>query len=837
MAGNQLSGMFPDMNQRTGVVFRPFAASFILLLLLLIPLAVSADEQAAGKSALFWGFATGVDEPEQEMAGQLNLPNDGDTFKIEVGQDGLYALSGAELAAAGMNLTAVNPDKIQMMQRGQPVAYQFINHDGNAGFGPGDEIRFFGWAFDGTRYEDMYVSNNVFWLWAGENGSQVQTTGNDAGKGYPKVTWFNESITRWPHLNYFPGLTVNWQASPNEATPWHWMRIKDFSREPKSIGLPIDIPNPAQNTGQNATVLVEFTSRYNSLKLSPESYEVTLALNGHNNSTSQSWEGGVNLNVVHQTPVSQFSQPGDSGYPKNTIDLQYQASTADEAEATIAYITRATVEYPRALVAVGNELIFNEDQAGKHEFHIGGFSLGSTEEVIVWDVSDKYNPRQVLVGSSQILTAAGSTTVVVGRQHEANGRFIATTTNNLRQVEKVTKYVPAALTPPQKAGTWIAVSHHSLLPAARELAAYRAQQSGISTWVVDVDHIANQVGYGFNTPQAIRDYLRDALSSWEEPPKYLILFGDATVNPRGLGCEFGCQNWDAEKPTLVPTDLLFIDRFNGLIPVDFTFSTLTGDDLIPELAVGRVTAETLVEAQSAVNKIKLYEESFAAVSPRTRNMLFVADDPDGGGNFCQVSTATASRLPLSVNKTFLCLPVETVTGPTLEESTEALRLELFHQINDIGMAILNYRGHGGVNGWASPNILHVEDDDLWQNVGRPLIVVSADCLDGHFAQVWEEGLAETFFDLGNNRGTAAHWSSSGLGYAYEHTILVNAFYDALFKERVGAIGDAINQAKVIYLNKGYDESEAYSFTLLGDPAMVAYRWTDTGNLPLIMRAK
>ena len=271
-----------------------------------------------------------------------------------------------------------------------------------------------------------------------------------------------------------------------------------------------------------------------------------------------------------------------------------------------------------------------------------------------------------------------------------------------------------------------------------------------------------------------------------------------------------------------------------MIPVDYTYTTLTGDDLTPELAVGRVTAETLFEAQASVSKIKLYEKSFETVTPWTQNMLFVADDPDGGGNFCEVSKNTASRIPDSVNKRFLCLPSETNAGPTLEESTEALRLEMFHQINDVGMSILNFRGHGGVRGWANPNILNIEDDDLWQNVGRPPIIISADCLDGHFAEVWVEGMAETFFDLDNNRGSAAHWSSSGLGYTFEHNILVNSFYDATFKERVGTIGDAINYAKVAYLSKGYDESEAYSFTLLGDPAMVAYRWTDTGNLPLII---
>ena len=807
------------MTKQIRAILWPFMATGILMAFSIFPSSVRGEEM-----------------PEVETADQVNLPVGNDTYKIEVDHDGLYAISGAELSAAGLNIGDVDPDKMQMMQRGESVAFLFVNNDGQPGFGSSDEIRFFGWAFDGSRYEDMYIDSNVFWLWAGESGDRIQEAANEAGKNYARVTWFNESITEWPHLNYFPGLTINWEASPNEATPWHWMRIRDLKKEPRYIDLPIDLPNPAVDTGQNGTITVEFSSRYNALKTTPESYQATISLNGFDNSTSQAWEGGVNLNIEHMTPISQFLQPGDAGYPQNLIDLKYLALVEGENVDTVAYLTRATVDYPRELIAVDNELIFKQEAAGKHEFQIEDFNLAPSETIIVWDISDPHKPLQIALSSDQIVAGEAGETAVIGRTHGADARFIATTTNNLRRVQSISKYVPASITPLQKAGTWVAISHESLLPAAEELAAFRAKQSGFSTWVVDVQDITNQAGYGFNTPEAIRDYLRNALETWQEPPQYLILFGDATVNPRGLGCQYGCVYWDPDKPTLVPTDLLFVDRFNGLIPVDYTYSTLTGNDLIPELAVGRVTAETLAEAQAAVSKIKLYEASFDTVVPWTKNVLFVADDPDGGGNFCEESLETASHLPDAIQKKFMCLPTETGTGPTLEESTEALRLELFKQINDVNLSILNYRGHGGVKGWASPNILSVEDDDLWQNVGRPPIIISADCLDGHFAEVWVEGLAETFFDLGNHRGSAAHWSSAGVGYAFEHTPLINAFYDALFKERVGTIGDAINQAKVSYLNKGYDISAAYSFTLLGDPAMVAYRWTDTGNLPIIVGA-
>lgn len=811
------------MIQRKKADLRPILLTCIILLLLaLLPLSAAGETQSNASAP----------SGAQETASDVKLPVGKDTFKIEVNKDGLYAITGQDLADAGMNLASVTPNSIQMMHRGQAVAYQFINVDGSPGFGTTDQIRFYGWQFDGSRYEDMYVNNNVFWLWAGGTASQVQSVPNNAGKGYPKVTEFEESITKWPHNNYFPGWQVDWDLAPNEATSWYWERVRQFPGTPGVTNLPIDLPNPASGTNKTGKILVEVTSRYKSLEDLPTSFVGEVSLNQNASSTTETWNNGVNLNIVHEAPTSQFLKPGAGSYPTNQVNFELLTSSGDPSSRSVVYITRVTVDYPRELVAVSDELIFGSKKAGNHEFQIEGFSAAAAGKVIVWDISDKYKPAQIEVSANQ--QSATAATVVVGRSHDADAQFIATTTDNLQSALAISKYVPKELTPPKKAGSWVAVSHKSLLSAAQDLAQYRAARSEISTWVVDVEDVANQVGYGFNTPLAIREYLREARATWSEVPVYLTIFGDATVNPRQLECLAGCGEWDAGKPTLVPTDLPFVDRFNGQIPVDYTFGLLEGDDLYAEVAVGRVPAATLAEAQAVVQKIKLYEGSFDNIQAWHKQMLFIADNADQGGAFCTESKQTATHVPNSFEKTFLCLPT-TSDEAVLEQATADLREELFTQINDNGMAIMNYRGHGGISGWASPSIMTTDDTAFWQNVGRPLVLLSADCLDGNFASTVREGLGETFIKLDNSRGTAAHWSSSGLGYAFEHSVLHDAFFDAVFKLGVSGIGDAINYAKTTYLADGYDESEAYAFTLLGDPAMITYPTNATVNLPVVLR--
>ncbi|MCA9995146.1 MAG: hypothetical protein KDE56_05330, partial [Anaerolineales bacterium] len=111
------------------------------------------------------------------QAPATELPIGVDTFKIEITEDGLYDISYADLQAAGMNVATINPHTITMLHRGQPVATQLIGDSDNQ-FEPGEAIRFYGWAFNGTRFEKLYADTNIFWLWAGGTETAVSNQPN-----------------------------------------------------------------------------------------------------------------------------------------------------------------------------------------------------------------------------------------------------------------------------------------------------------------------------------------------------------------------------------------------------------------------------------------------------------------------------------------------------------------------------------------------------------------------------------------------------------------------------------------------------------------------------------
>jgi hypothetical protein len=266
--------------------------------------------------------------------------------------------------------------------------------------------------------------------------------------------------------------------------------------------------------------------------------------------------------------------------------------------------------------------------------------------------------------------------------------------------------------------------------------------------------------------------------------------------------------------------LQFVDRFQGLVPVDHAFVMLTGDDILADMAIGRLAVTNTTSAEIVVNKIISYENILLNSSPvfSETQFLFVADNDDEGGSFCAENQSTAAHLPLQYGRDHIC------QGTPEYPDVASVKAEMLTQIAQ-GLLILNYRGHGSIEYWAggSNSILRTSDVLSWQNTNKPTFVLSADCLDGYFVYPGIPSISETYLRYDNNNtrvGIAGMWSSTGIGYTYEHTVLHKGFYDGLFVANGDTVGEAILYAKLQYEASGYHESEQYTFTLQGDPAMI-----------------
>jgi len=325
-----------------------------------------------------------------------------------------------------------------------------------------------------------------------------------------------------------------------------------------------------------------------------------------------------------------------------------------------------------------------------------------------------------------------------------------------------------------------------------------------------------------------------------------------------LECTSGCiTGWDNDAENFVLTDLQFKGRFQGLVPSDNPLVFLFGEsesenDLIPDMAIGRITSESITQTTSIIDKIIRYEENLIseAEAEQDQRILFLADfpdpaagDPSVNGSFCRTNAEnTGTHIPSEgYEQVHLCIEDYT----TEEDFDEVPFIEAIKAETYQGISIMNYRGHGAFQYWGSPRFWEatpsVSDEQLkntWANNGKPVIIISADCQDGNFAWPGYSTISERFLVMDDLTGSAAHWGSAGFGYDYEHTVLLEGFYDGIFEHNQIALGDAINYAKLYFMQSGsYAESEIYNFNLQGDPAtMTIYYNPEYSNfLPVIIK--
>lgn len=783
------------------------------------------------EQGLAWRSLPPVNKEMGETA--VSIPLNRTSYKIELNQDGIYEISGADLAAAGMDIAHTNPATLQMMSHGEPVAYQLVHNNDNI-LDPSDLIRFYGEAVHASRYEKQFLANNVYWLWPnGDAPLHISTTPNNPG--VQTATTFPEAITREDENGYTATFTNGWPTFPNEPDSWYWQLLYRTGAQPlkrlPDEALTLTLPDPALASGATVTYTVEMIPYDDGTG----PFTVTACLNAYPTCGVKTWVGIRNINITNTTPITALL----NGVNTLAVDL---ASPVGQIGLVRTGVNRITVEYLRHLKAVNDQLIF-PDNVGGRGMIVSDFSENDPADLFAWDIS---NPRQPVALTGLDISGSAPYTLTLGRASAMPQQYIATTSANLLTNANglsLTAYTPPANLEPAGGADWVAITHADFLTQANSLAAHRgsAQNGGLKTHVVDFDDIVNVYNYGLRMPEAIHAYLQNALYTWPIPPGYAVLFGDGTLNPRNLDCSTVaasnglkfCTRWDVNTQNFIPPDLLFTDRFQGLIPSDYPAVLLSGDDMLPDMAVGRIPVNTTSEAENVINKIIWYEQNQLNLTPTgawQKSTLFMADRTGAGGPYCATNqNIIGPLLPTSFNQTHLCL--DDYDLPDSESPEGDMRGDMGEALLD-GISLINYRGHGSVQFWGgyggADMILDASqpDEDLrqfWQNNTKPAVIISADCLDGHFAHTNRTALSERYLRLGELKATAAHWSSSGLGFESEHTPLVSGFYTGLFGQGHTAIGDAINYAKVYYTTTNYHQDELYAFNLQGDPAMQLFR--------------
>jgi hypothetical protein len=275
----------------------------------------------------------------------------------------------------------------------------------------------------------------------------------------------------------------------------------------------------------------------------------------------------------------------------------------------------------------------------------------------------------------------------------------------------------------------------------------------------------------------------------------VLLLGDGTYDFKDyLGT--GVKN--QVPPLLIKTSYLWTVS-------DPAFAAVNGDDILPDLAIGRLAVANPEGARAVVEKILAYEKLEAdPLSP----VVMVADNPDAAGNFEAHAEEIVSELPGSSSSRRIYL---SRLGP------EAARSEILDAF-DHGAALLSYVGHGGIQLWASENLFDADMVSKLQPQGREPLVLTLNCLNGYFHFPYFDSLAEELVEA-PGKGAIAAFSPTGLSLEEPAHVFHRAMVSELLSGRHQRLGDAILAAQARYAASGAFPELLSIYHLLGDPAL------------------
>jgi hypothetical protein len=337
----------------------------------------------------------------------------------------------------------------------------------------------------------------------------------------------------------------------------------------------------------------------------------------------------------------------------------------------------------------------------------------------------------------------------------------------------------------------VIISHSDLMPSAEQLAAYRSAH-GVATVAVNVSDLYDEFAWGIKHPNAIRAFLEQSAAVWREAPRYVLLMGDATQDPRNY---LGFGDGD-----LVPTKILATNLLKTAN--DDWFADLDGDGLA-NLAVGRLPAGSPEQASAMVAKIIGYEQQAPAGS-WNESLSLVIDAVTDDFDFQAAAEALEGLIPGTLESGRIDL------GEVDQGTAHQMILDAFNQ----GRLVINYNGHGSQAIWASDDVFENEDALDLENGFKLPLVVAMNCLNGLFHDVHQNSLAEAL--LANpNGGAVMVWASSALTDPTGQDLMNQDLYRSLFGGSSPSIGDAVMAAKANVTDKDTRDS----WILFGDPSM------------------
>ena len=666
--------------------------------------------------------------------------------RLSTHKRGLHAVSFEDLFSSRGR--AVSASKLRLSRQGEAVGFHLEPEESR--FSRGSVLYFVGEDASANPYGEAAVFEVS--LDGGGVRMPVQSAtprGVELGHYWQRVQWEQ-------NLRYQPGAL-------RATDPWLWDAV--VSPGAKSYALQVR-GLAASSDPARLRVWLQGGSDF---PVAPD-HHLRLYVNEYL-AAEESWDGKAGHEVEALVP------PGVLLEGDNALRIENVGDTG--AQYSLVFLDRYELSYPRVLAAEAGVLEGGFRQFGDAE--LTGLSSGAA----LLDVSQ--DPPRWLSG----VWGTG-----LRFSAEAEHSYLAVSPEAVLRPELV-RASPATLQIPEGGAEYVLLAPREFLAldSAEALLEQRRAQ-GLSARGVAIEDVFDEFGHGEASPEAVKEFLSYAYHFWPEPSvRYVLLLGDATYDPKDyLGT--GTRN-------LIPAYPLHSTYLSTVS--DPAYAAVNGDDLLPDLALGRLPAQSAEQARVMLDKVLAYEGAGLNLDGPA---VLVADNADQAGNFeADAEWLAAGVLAERDPEKIYLSQLGAATRPTIVDAF------------DRGASMMSYIGHGAILLWASENVFNFNDVPTLSPQAQQPLVMMLNCLNGYFHFPYLDSLAEALVKA-EGKGAIATFAPSGMSFNGPANVYHQALLAEIVSGRHQRLGDAVLAAQVTYADSGASPELLSLYHLFGDPALV-----------------
>ncbi len=751
----------------------------------------------------------------------------GDWYRIETPESGIYKIDKAFLQSLGINVSRIDPRHIRIFGWGgqmlpltnnsgfpQSIAEIAIEVRGESdgSFDDGDYILFYGrglkgWNREYGTHNNLYTNHAYYYLQISDTRGKRITdaavpTGNPV---WSKNEYLASQFYETDSVNIVK-LGREWYG--NNFNFGQAVRTFDFDFRDRIVSRKIRFrvklatDNPLQGR-----ITIEANgiqaAAYNMPALSP-----VLQQNG--------------IQAVKYIYTDSIQVPDENIH----IRMVYDDNGYAAAKIFLDYIR---VEAFCRLDVNGRSFAFSHP-AQTNATEPVEYRLNNTDGLLaVWDITDPFNIKRYAANQSHSFTFKAP-----GGKH-----LYHTVTEDFKtpEIPEHSKVANSDLNWDTfyGSGRFVYPEYLLIAPGKYEEPSMRLvefhRQNGITAYFAPLEEIYKHFGNGTQDIAAIRNYIRYVYmhAPAGESLRYVTFLGDASWDYKNL------QITAEENTNIVPIyqsseSFSLVSSFatdDFFVSMDDNEGDLDNTQNIIDIAIGRIPASSLQEANALVDKILHYYDP-STFGHWHNSVTLVSDDADGPSHTWELGLITTSMAIardietyhpfINLKKIYLdAYPEEATSGGFRYPAAKRELLNAFEK----GMLILNFIGHGNEYGWTHERIMNIPEIKSLRNYDKLPFVSTVTCEFGRFDNPETVSGGELFV-LNRHGGafqiiTTTREISAASGMymnktLYRYLLGIDSGHFTHFRTP----GEALMLAKQRYISLNKKVS------LLGDPAMALH---------------